>query len=74
MIIDLKVWFILSIDGLFAPGQEEVLVDDYDDVQNDVQNYVQNLQDALDEEPRQNGRPDRTRTIRSFQDAKNRDS
>ena len=70
-------------DGLFAPGQEDVpvLVDDYDDVQNDVQNNVQNdvqndvqnLQDALDEEPRPNGRPDRSRNIKSFEDAKNRE-
>ena len=54
-------------DGLFAPGQEDVpvLVDDYDD--------VQNLQDALDEEPSLNGKPDRTKTVRSFEDAKNRE-
>ena len=62
-------------DGLFAPGQEDVpvLVDDYDDVPDDVPNDVQNLQDALDEEPRPNGRPQHTRHIRSFEDAKNRE-
>ena len=62
-------------DGLFAPGQEDVpvLVDDYDDVPDDVPNDIQNLQDALDEEPRPNGRPQHTRNIRSFEDAKNRE-